>query len=880
MKKIDFKQVKHKIRSLRELADYVRFISDDQKRQEKEVREECSKVLGLKALDALEGISVEELRNSKAGIRVSALREAGYENLLQVAKRKDWELTAISGIGEKQVEAIRSIIAEFVNSMAKHVHVRFSLEKTAEGEVPNADLLMAISRLRRGNVLREDVEGLEERLSQGLNDMLLRIEIKNGMHWLFSSKDSKERTVKAADDLERFLCGTDCEKARACMRAYGELSNLPLENCLADFEEYGADYYALLEKYGGAAKENPLIYGSFPAQLAAAIEESPIELCHFKGNLRSYQLFGAKYVLFERRVLLGDEMGLGKTVQAIAAMCDIYAGNPKALFLVVCPASVLINWCREIKKFSTMESYLLHGNSREVQFQAWRESGGVAVTNFESMEKVAGKIDKKLRLAMLVIDEAHYVKNPDARRTRNVRALNEESDRILMMTGTPLENKVDEMCSLIEFLRPDMVEEVRRNAFLSHAPQFRELLAPVYLRRQRDQVLEELPPIEEKQEWCALTGEDRAAYVQAITEKSFYAMRRVSFLQEDLQSSSKAMRLLEICRDAMEDGRKIVIYSFFRETINAVQKLVGDRCVGVITGSTEIALRQGLIDRLSEASAGSVLICQIQAGGTGLNVQSASVAIFCEPQIKPSLTNQAISRIYRMGQVRNVLVYHLLCENTVDEAMVMMLERKQQEFDVFADESALADALDQLLDKDWIHRLIEEESKKYRGENETQSKEREVIIRTLRESETGVLSDFLYEAIFVPEGMEAPPRDIIEKPELQVYVEGFGERRGDNCLVAETDGKIVGAVWTRIMDDYGHVEEGVPSFAISLYREYRGQGIGSKLMRRMLEILKTQGFSKASLAVQKENYAVKMYQAVGFEILEERGDEYLMTILL
>jgi SNF2 family DNA or RNA helicase len=95
--------------------------------------------------------------------------------------------------------------------------------------------------------------------------------------------------------------------------------------------------------------------------------------------------------------------------------------------------------------------------------------------------------------------------------------------------------------------------------------------------------------------------------------------------------------------------------------------------------------------------------------------------VFCEPQIKPSLTNQAISRVYRMGQVRNVLVYHLLCENTVDESMVMMLERKQQEFDVFADESALADALDQLVDKDWIQKLIEEENRKYSGEEITQA---------------------------------------------------------------------------------------------------------------------------------------------------------------
>jgi superfamily II DNA or RNA helicase len=713
MKKPDFKYVKKRIHELCGIGDEIHFLYVDKKRQEKELEEECSKLLGLKALDALEHVSVEELKNSKAGIRVAVLQEAGYDNLLQLAKLKDWELVSIDGIGEKQAQAIRNVIAEFLNSMAKHVHITFSLGKTEDGEIPNAELLLAIAKLKKCNHVREEAEGLEEVLDANFNDAVEHIEIQSGMHWLVSSRDAKERTVKAVQDLESFMLGKDCTRAKALIQLYHEMTNLTIEQALGFYQAESADFYALLEKYGGTAKENPLIYSSIPAQLAAAIEESPIDLRYFKGNLRAYQLFGAKYILFERRVLLGDEMGLGKTVQAIAAMCDVYAQDPLSRFLVICPASVLINWCREIKKFSAMEAWLIHGAYVDEKFDAWRTKGGVAVTNFETMEKIVRDIDGKLRIAMLVIDEAHYIKNPDARRTQNVRALDDESDRILMMTGTPLENRVEEMCSLIEFLRPDMVEEVRRNAFMSHVPQFRELLAPVYLRRQREQVLEELPPIEEMREWCALTDMDRVYYAQAVTEKNFNVMRRVSFLQGDLESSSKALRLLEICKDAKEDGRKVIIYSFFRETIDKVQQLLGEDCIGVITGNTEIPARQGMIDKLKDAPAGSVLVCQIQAGGTGLNIQVASVVIFCEPQIKPSLTNQAISRVYRMGQVRNVLIYHLLCENTVDEAMVMMLERKQQEFDAYADESALANALDELVDKDWIQKLIEAENEKY-----------------------------------------------------------------------------------------------------------------------------------------------------------------------
>ena len=149
-------------------------------------------------------------------------------------------------------------------------------------------------------------------------------------------------------------------------------------------------------------------------------------------------------------------------------------------------------------------------------------------------------------------------------------------------------------------------------------------------------------------------------------------------------------------------------------------------------------------------------------------------------------------------------------------------------------------------------------------------------IRKIEETEYLLLNNFLYEAIFIPEGIEPPPREIINTPELQVYVDGFGQQKHDHALVAEVDNKIVGAVWTRIMNDYGHIDDSTPSFAISLYKEYRGHGIGTDMMRKMLDLLKDCGYKQASLAVQKANYAVKMYRKVGFEIVDEKGEEYIM----
>lgn len=151
-------------------------------------------------------------------------------------------------------------------------------------------------------------------------------------------------------------------------------------------------------------------------------------------------------------------------------------------------------------------------------------------------------------------------------------------------------------------------------------------------------------------------------------------------------------------------------------------------------------------------------------------------------------------------------------------------------------------------------------------------------IREMIPGEYPLLEDFLYEAIFIPEGAEKPPRGIILNADLQVYIKDFGSKKDDYCLVAECDNKIVGACWVRIMDDYGHIDNETPSFAISLLEEYRGQGIGTELMRSMLELLKSKGYKRASLAVQKANYAVKMYKKVGFEVVGENEQEYIMAV--
>ena len=153
----------------------------------------------------------------------------------------------------------------------------------------------------------------------------------------------------------------------------------------------------------------------------------------------------------------------------------------------------------------------------------------------------------------------------------------------------------------------------------------------------------------------------------------------------------------------------------------------------------------------------------------------------------------------------------------------------------------------------------------------------EYTIREMRMDEVPLLNDFLYEVIFIPKGVKPPPKSIIMNDDLQVYIQNFGAHPDDRCLVAETDGKVVGAVWARIMKDYGHIADDIPSLAISLYKEYRNNGIGTNLLCQMLQQLRRDGYAQVSLSVQKDNYATKMYLKADFEVWKETPEEYIMV---
>lgn len=159
----------------------------------------------------------------------------------------------------------------------------------------------------------------------------------------------------------------------------------------------------------------------------------------------------------------------------------------------------------------------------------------------------------------------------------------------------------------------------------------------------------------------------------------------------------------------------------------------------------------------------------------------------------------------------------------------------------------------------------------------------EITIREIKPEEIEILEDLLYEAIFQPDPVRRLPREVIRRPEIHIYIEDWG-KPDDRCLVAELDGTIVGGVWTRVFSEplqgYGWLGNAVPELAVSLFEEYRGQGIGTRLVQEMVQLLRQRGYSRVSLSVSKQNRAVRLYRAVGFEIVREDPNDYLMQLWL
>ena len=671
-----FKQLKRRVNALAQAADSL---------AERTVRAEKA-ALDEQIDHKLSHTTAEVLKKYRSGARIQPISSFSIKD---IEKASISRLANIRGIGPKSAHAIKDCATAYVQEVKQNERLRLS----PDDHTPRAsDLVKNLYQLDKLSQVAEEGKFLRD-TALGDKDLVRIARVAaHPILWLFSK--NKETALASIEEIQQLLQSSLVTEVETLEGKRSDILKVEHRTYWQAFCDDSARYYSLLEECasqskaqkGGKKRPKDITYlDLLEPGLREQIEHVELKTDGLRCVLRPYQRFGVKYILNQGNVLLGDEMGLGKTIEAIATIVSL-RNSGETHFLVICPASVLINWTREISKHSDLHSYVLHGSEFQESYKKWVDTGGVAITNFES----TSRFDYDSNISLTVVDEAHYIKNYSAARTRNTIKLLNRSQRRLLMSGTPLENKLNEMVALINLLQPEIVREIYALPQPINQYEFRHVIAPVYFRRTKDAVWREMPDLQVVEDLVELSPAEKELYIECVRQRTmaaFAKMRQISFEVADERDSSKLRRIKEICEEAFENGRKVIIFSFYLDTIHRIQKCMRESVYGPITGSISPQKRQEIIDEFSTQDGGAVLLSQILAGGTGLNIQKASIVIMCEPQYKPSIENQAIARAYRIGQTSNVTVYRLLGEKTVDERILQVLKEKQALFDAYADKS-------------------------------------------------------------------------------------------------------------------------------------------------------------------------------------------------
>ncbi|MDL4817900.1 DEAD/DEAH box helicase [Actinomadura opuntiae] len=692
------------------LLDAARALIADHRRATAEVHEALAPLRAEAARGQLAEIPVARLKDVTDGrLRLTPLEQAGLTTVLDVLDATQYRLQLIPGVGPQTAAQIHAAARSLAEAAERAAGIRIDAGRR---DPATTALVVALHRLVNAGPdlprARRAAEELDERLSPLVHDA------RPAASWwrrVFAGPARRERARAAIAELAE-TAGRARDERLLISQASVDLLRpaVSADEAWIDYELRGSDYQTLLAELAAVGPERAAAEGFLPDDLAERVKAQPLDETYRRVSLRGYQSFGARFALAQRRVVLGDEMGLGKTVQAIAAMAHLRAEGATH-FLVACPASVMINWVREIEDRSRLAARPVHGAGRAAALADWADAGGIAVTTLDTLHAL--DVPDAVPVAMFVVDEAHYAKNPETRRSKAVAAWCARVERVLFLTGTPMENRVEEFRTLVGHLRPELVPSIRPSDAAVGPRAFRAAVAPAYLRRNQQDVLVELPEVQEIEEWEEFSAADEAAYRQAVADGNFMAMRRAAYA--DPKRSAKLARLLELVDEADRNGLKVVVFSYFRDVLAAVELMVGPAARGPISGSTPAARRQRLVDDFTAEPGHAVLLAQIQAGGVGVNLQAASVVIICEPQVKPTMEEQAIARAHRMGQARTVQVHRLLTPRGVDERMLRILRGKARLFDEYARRSDLAertpDALD-ISEQELARRIVEEEQER------------------------------------------------------------------------------------------------------------------------------------------------------------------------
>lgn len=500
---------------------------------------------------------------------------------------------------------------------------------------------------------------------------------------------------------------------KSTLKALKFLDNQPRRGTLLEAMSLSGGGQALRLSYGG--KLSPLNKSQRFRELA--------EPAGFAGKLREYQRRGFSWLMFMHSLGLGaclaDDMGLGKTVQTLALVCALQETNELRPALLICPTSVLGNWEREIEKFAPHLKVHVHHGDRIKEVEAFTEKIGetdIILSSYPLLTR-----DRKLFLevdwALVVLDEAQQIKNPTSQASKVSKSLKTSSR--LILTGTPVENRLQDLWSLFRFLQPELLDSRRRFQTRFGRPiesqgdpeakaQLKQVVSPFILRRTKvdPQIAAELPDKLETTVECSLSveqaklyeGEVREALAAVSQETGFHRkgliLRLLTRLKQlcnhpalleekspnwDLERSGKLQRLVEIIDD-LPSSEGVLIFSQFSTLVSQLQvqliESFGEEVLA-LKGSTPKDRRDKMVERYQSGLGPRLFCISLKAGGVGINLTRASTVIHVDRWWNPAVEAQATDRAFRIGQKNNVQVFKFVTQGTLEEQIARILEQKK-----------------------------------------------------------------------------------------------------------------------------------------------------------------------------------------------------------
>ena len=443
---------------------------------------------------------------------------------------------------------------------------------------------------------------------------------------------------------------------------------------------------------------------------------------NLNASLREYQKVGVQWLrmldYYGLGGILADDMGLGKTVQLLCVICAYKDNGGKKPCLVVCPSSLCLNWQNEAEKFTIgMQSIVVHGTLEERKNQiASIPNYDIVITSYELLKRDIEEYKKyDFKFKYIIADEAQYIKNNN---TQNAKAIkNISAETRFALTGTPIENSLSELWSIFDFIMPGYLFGYRKFKELYETPIIKEgnevamnklkkLIEPFVLRRIKGEVLTELPDKMISVLNSQMVDEQRDIYLSYLAKAKKNAMEEIQengieksqikilalltrlrqicchpslFIDNYKGESGKLNQCIEIVKDAIQSGHKILLFSGYTAMFEIIEKELQKENIEFLklTGQTKVSERINLVDEFNSNPNKKLFLISLKAGGTGLNLVGADVVIHYDPWWNLSAENQATDRTYRIGQKRNVQVYKLITKNSIEEKIYELQKRKE-----------------------------------------------------------------------------------------------------------------------------------------------------------------------------------------------------------